>query len=181
MTLTDIRIIDTDSHVMEPPDLWTSRMSEKKWGTRIPHLVLDERRDEMRWLIGGKWLTGVANWATAGWHEHPPSHPRTLEEAEPGAWNPEARLERMTEFGIWAQALYPNLLTFSGHAFQAMGDDDLIIESIQAYNDFLIDCDDDDGGATQCDGIRRGPVLRSPNSPIFVIPFSRSQFARLEN
>ena len=139
MALTDIPIIDTDSHVMEPPDLWTSRMSRKKWGDRIPHLVLDERRDEMRWLIGGKRLTGVANWATAGWHEPPPSHPRTLEEAEPGAWNPEARLARMDDFGIWAQALYPNLLTFSGHAFRAMGDDELIMESIRAYNDFLTD------------------------------------------
>ena len=29
MALTDIRIIDTDSHVMGPSDLWTSRMSDE--------------------------------------------------------------------------------------------------------------------------------------------------------
>ena len=96
MALTDIRIIDTDSHVMEPPDLWTSRMSQKKWGDRIPHLFLDERRDEMRWLIGGESASPVSpTGRTAGWHEPPPSHPRTLEEAEPGAWDPTARLARM--------------------------------------------------------------------------------------
>ena len=41
-TATDVRdipIIDTDTHVVEPPDLWTSRVSSK-WGDLVPHVAL---------------------------------------------------------------------------------------------------------------------------------------------
>jgi hypothetical protein len=34
---TGTRVHDVDSHVSEPPDLWTRRMA-KKWGDEIPHL-----------------------------------------------------------------------------------------------------------------------------------------------
>src|SRR5262249_17374264 len=71
----DIPIIDCDSHLAEPPDLWTSRMDKAKWGDAIPHLEFDERVGMERWVVGGKKLTSVANWAVAGWPEHPPSHP----------------------------------------------------------------------------------------------------------
>jgi predicted TIM-barrel fold metal-dependent hydrolase len=137
-TLTQIKVIDVDSHVAEPPDLWTSRVS-KKFGDAIPRLVHDDKNDLDRWLIGGRMLTAVANWATAGWHEHPPRYPRTMEEADPGAFEPVARLERMNEYGVWAQALYPNLLAFSNHAFMQLSDPELRIECVRAYNDFLTD------------------------------------------
>ncbi|MGH9207230.1 MAG: hypothetical protein ACRD1G_11815, partial [Acidimicrobiales bacterium] len=32
------KVVDGDGHVVEPPDLWSSRMDEKKWGDWIPHL-----------------------------------------------------------------------------------------------------------------------------------------------
>ena len=44
-TATDVRgipIIDTDTHVVEPPDLWTSRLSSK-WGDLVPHVALGRR------------------------------------------------------------------------------------------------------------------------------------------
>ena len=138
-TLASIRVIDGDSHVSEPPDLWTSRMSKKKWGDRIPHLVFDDRVGMDRWLIGGKKLTSVASWATAGWPDYPPSHPPTMAEADQGAFDSTVRLQRMDEYGIWAQALYPNLLAFSNHAFMALDDPALKLDCIRAYNDFLVD------------------------------------------
>ena len=33
-----IRAIDTDTHITEPPDVWTSRVS-KKWGDAVPHVM----------------------------------------------------------------------------------------------------------------------------------------------
>ena len=80
-------MIDADSHVAEPPDLWTSRVA-RKYGDDVPRLVHDERHGLDRWMVGGRLLTAVANWATAGWHEHPPSYPPTIEEADPGAFEP---------------------------------------------------------------------------------------------
>ena len=31
------RVIDVDTHLTEPPDLWTSRVSSK-WGEAVPHV-----------------------------------------------------------------------------------------------------------------------------------------------
>ena len=133
-----IPIIDADSHLSEPPDLWTSRMSAQKWGDAIPHVAPDERLGLDRWVVGGKKLTSVANWAVAGWHEHPPSHPPSIEDADPAAFYAPQRIERMDEYGIYAQVLYPNLLAFSHHTFTAVGDD-FAVDAIRAYNDFLVD------------------------------------------
>jgi predicted TIM-barrel fold metal-dependent hydrolase len=135
---TSIPIIDADSHLSESPDLWTSRMSKAKWGDAIPHLEYDARLKMERWVVGGRKLTSVANWAVAGWHEHPPSHPPTIDQADPGAFFAPQRLERMDEYGVYAQVLYPNLLAFSHHAFTAVGND-FALDAVRAYNDYLLD------------------------------------------
>ena len=135
---TTVPIIDADTHLSEPPDLWMSRMSSKKWGDDIPHLVMDERLGMERWVVGGRKLTSVANWAVAGWPEHPPSHPPSIADADPGAFYAPERLERMDEYGIYAQVLYPNLLAFSHHAFTNVSP--AFAEAcVAAYNDFLLD------------------------------------------
>jgi len=41
--LTEIKVIDVDTHVIEPYDLWTSRISVKKWGDKVPVLLDGER------------------------------------------------------------------------------------------------------------------------------------------
>jgi predicted TIM-barrel fold metal-dependent hydrolase len=74
----------------------------------------------------------------AGWREHPPGHPPTLEEADPAAWDPVARLQRMDEYGIWAAVLYPNVLAFEARLFMGL-DRDFSMDCIRAYNDFISD------------------------------------------
>ena len=39
VVLEDYKVIDVDTHVSEPEDLWTSRVSVKKWGDMVPHVV----------------------------------------------------------------------------------------------------------------------------------------------
>ncbi|HEY1969475.1 MAG TPA: amidohydrolase family protein, partial [Pseudonocardia sp.] len=131
-------VIDTDSHLAEPPDLWTSRMSTAKWGDAIPHLYFDERHGLERWLVGGKRLTAVANWACAGWKDYPPSFPRTIDDAMPGAFFAEDRIDWLDANGIYSQSLYPNLLCFSHHAFLRM-EPEPRLECVRVYNDFLDD------------------------------------------
>ncbi len=132
-------VIDTDAHVSEPPDLWTSRISSQKYGDQIPRLERDTKNGLDRWLIGGKMLTGVAGWAMAGWKDFPPSFPPTMEDADPGAFDPVERVKWMDDAGVTAQVLYPNLLAFFPYAFLAIEDRQLQIECVQAYNDFLVD------------------------------------------
>ena len=94
---SSIPVFDADSHLAEVPDLWTSRLPISKWGDDVPHVVYDERLKRDRWVIGGRMLTSVANWAVAGWNEFPPEHPPTVDDADPGAFEPGPRLERMDE------------------------------------------------------------------------------------
>ena len=51
LTISEIPIIDTDTHVVEPPDLWTSRVSSK-WGDLVPHVEWDEAAGEEAWFTG---------------------------------------------------------------------------------------------------------------------------------
>jgi predicted TIM-barrel fold metal-dependent hydrolase len=136
-------IIDCDSHVAEPADLWTSRLPEK-WAEDAPRPVWDEQFNEMRWRVGDSLLRGVGEFAQAGWKEYPPSHPKSLEEADPASWDPKARLERLDEYGLYAQVLYPNVLGFSATAFIKLPDPELALACVSAYNDFLVDFADAD-------------------------------------
>lgn len=128
-------IIDVDTHIIEPPDLWTSRVS-KKWGDLVPHVKLDSRNIE-RWYLGEERLPAVGSVAQAGWKDYPPSFPPTLAEADPATWIAGERLKRMDEFGIYTQILYPNLLGFQCESFMRMKDRQLGLECVSAYNDFL--------------------------------------------
>jgi predicted TIM-barrel fold metal-dependent hydrolase len=129
--LAKIAIVDTDSHVTEPPDLWTDRVS-KRWGDDVPHVV------DQTWVVGGQPLIPVTLFAGAGWPEPFPSCPPTLEEADPASFDPEARLKRLDEYGVHAQVLYPNLIAFFSSTFMKL-EPRLGFECVRAYNDFLVD------------------------------------------
>jgi predicted TIM-barrel fold metal-dependent hydrolase len=138
-TLVTMPIVDTDSHVTEPPDLWTSRLGQELQDI-APHTFFDERRQEERWQIGQRRLTGVGLFAMAGWKEFPPSNPKSLEEADTASWHPGERLNRLDEYGVYAQVLYPNLLAFYSHVFlDQIRDRDMLYACVKAYNDFLTD------------------------------------------
>ena len=134
--IANLPIIDTDTHLLEPPDLWTSRLSRGKWGDDVPRVFFDERLGRERWVVAGKKLTSIANWAIAGWPEFPPSHPPRLEDADPAAYDGPARLAKMDRYGIYAAVLYPNLLAFSWWAFMSIPDPRLRLACVQAYNDY---------------------------------------------
>ena len=139
-----IKVIDADSHVSEPADLWTSRVSTQKWGELVPHVAYDERIKEDRWYMGGKPFQPTAAAAMAGWKEPPPDHPPDLEHADPAAYIPKKRLERLDEYGIWAQVVYPNVGGFGSGNFLALKEPELMYDCVKAYNDFLTEwCSED--------------------------------------
>lgn len=131
----DIRLIDTDSHVSEPVDLWTSRM-HGRWAEYAPHVEMDDDWGEARWVVGDQWLSPVGFFSMAGWKEFKPSHPLTLEEGDKGAWDPVARLEKMDEYGVYAQVLYPNVIAFNSVAFRDLGPEPAEV-CTSVYNDFV--------------------------------------------
>ena len=134
-----IKIIDADSHISEPATLWTDRVSMKKWGELVPHVQFDPESNEDRWFMGGKRFQATAGAAMAGWKDPPPEHPPTLAAADHGSWEAAERLQRMDEYGSWAQVIYPNVGGFGSGNFLALKEPALMLECVRAYNDFLID------------------------------------------
>ena len=152
MSERTIPIFDSDTHVTEPPDLWTSRVASK-WGDLVPHVRFDpgnagEDKDgisllstqaEDAWYIGEEKIAGAASSAPAGWKEPYPSHPPTLAEALPSTYDASERLKYMDEMGIAANVLFPNVAGLGSQIFLKLKEPKLMLECARAYNDFLID------------------------------------------
>ncbi|MGE0000119.1 MAG: amidohydrolase family protein [Ilumatobacteraceae bacterium] len=136
LSVEDLRVIDTDTHISEPPDLWTSRLPAKFKGD-APHVEFNEATGHQHWKIGDYWLMGTGFYAVAGWKEFPPNGPHDLDhpDVDKGSWEPNERLRRMDEHGIYAQVLYPNLIGFETSQFMKVGLD-YALACVQAYNDF---------------------------------------------
>jgi predicted TIM-barrel fold metal-dependent hydrolase len=133
-----IRVIDTDTHLVEPPDLWTSRMSSK-WGDLVPHVKWDDAVGEEAWFIGQTRLAPVGGAAMAGWGEYPPDHPRRWADADPASWDAGLRLKKMDEYGIYAQVLYPNVALFNSAVLVQADNANVTLEYLRAYNDYQTD------------------------------------------
>jgi predicted TIM-barrel fold metal-dependent hydrolase len=135
----DFKVIDTDTHVIEPYDLWTSRISVKKFGDLVPHVKWDPDKGEDSWYFGDRRTGAAASAAMAGWHEYPPDHPRRLSDVNPGTWRAEDRLKIMDDYGIYAQVLYPNLGAggFGAGNYVGLKNPELMRLCVEAYNDWL--------------------------------------------
>jgi predicted TIM-barrel fold metal-dependent hydrolase len=133
----DLLVIDADTHIVEPADLWTSRIDAPE--ESIPHVRFDEVKRRHKWYIGEQMVSMAPAGATAGWKEPPPSAPRTFDEAHPATLHVEDRVRVMDEEGVWAQVLYPNVGGFGSGAFLKIDDVGLRNECVRAYNDFLVE------------------------------------------
>ena len=132
-------VIDVDTHITEPPDVWSARLPTK-YRDQAPRIVHDEAWDWDVWQIGAsRAAITVGHTAVAGWPEPFPAAPRRFEEVPKAAWDAKARLAYMDSIGVWSMALYPNVGGFGNEAFLRLGDPELMLACVRAYNDFLID------------------------------------------
>lgn len=135
----NIKIIDIDTHVVEPYDLWTSRVSTQKYGNRVPHVRTIDGVD--LWFQGDMPLgfCPAAGVAAAGYDQTPPNWAPNLDSVLPHTWRAEDRLKAMDDYGVYAQVMYPNVGGFSGGNYRKLGDMDLALELLKAYNDWQTD------------------------------------------
>jgi predicted TIM-barrel fold metal-dependent hydrolase len=130
------RAIDTDTHVTEPPDVWTARVS-KKWGDAVPHVRRVDGRDV--WFIRDQ-TSGAPGFTTqAGFDGSYPDARMRFEDIPRASFDARARLEFMDAEGIWAQVLYPNVGGFGSGGFLRLKEPELMLECVRAYNDFLVE------------------------------------------
>jgi predicted TIM-barrel fold metal-dependent hydrolase len=170
------RIISVDDHVVEPPDLWQSRLPAA-FRERGPRVV----RQKVK-LAGGGTGGRSMGWVEADdgewcdvWHYDDLVSPflmlsaavgfeevgfrvTTFDEVRPGSWIQHERLADMTENHVDAAICFPNTLPrFCGQAFYERKDHDLALLCVQAYNDWMID--------EWCAGEGRGRLI-----PLTMIP-----------
>ena len=130
-------IIDADSHVTEPADVWVTRVA-RRYVPHVPHVVRsDDGRDV--WMLDGVQIGAVGRTAPAGWPTYPADSPATYDDCHPAAFDADARLRYLDDEGIWAQVLYPNIAGFGGQKFLTMKDAELRLACVRAYNDFLVE------------------------------------------
>ncbi|MEQ8660811.1 MAG: amidohydrolase family protein [Gammaproteobacteria bacterium] len=131
--MTEYTIIDVDTHVSEAADLWTSRVPAR-WRDAVPRVGTDARGIDY-WYLGKQPIAKVGLAATAG-RGSMKTPPRGFADMHPGAADPHARLAYMDTLGIWAMVLYPNVGGFGNQAFLRLGDAELMLTCVKAYNDW---------------------------------------------
>ena len=145
--LDDLRIIDTDTHLSEPPDLWTSR-APAAYRDRVPQIK--EGAKGLRWIVDGDieiaYPSAVSVIAPDGGKMLGVEFLRkNTEEVHPASSEMGARTALMDELGIWAQVMYPNVAGFGNQSFMRVEDKALRIACAEIYNDAMAEMQEESG------------------------------------
>ena len=137
--MTGHRIIDTDTHIIEAPDLWTERLPAA-WGDRRMHVAWDPERGREMWLIGDRpvkpaW-SGAAYGRLVDGFEDPPA---TRDDTHPATWDVAERVKLMDRWGIDMAVLYPNVAGFTFDPFVDYPDPEISGAHVSAYNDWQLE------------------------------------------
>jgi predicted TIM-barrel fold metal-dependent hydrolase len=128
--------IDVDTHVVEPYDLFTSRVSAK-YGDAVPRVRNVDGTDY--WFFGDKRASGAGTPAMAGYDRYPPFYPKTLDEAQAYTWDAAERVKLMDDYGVRAQVLFPNVIFFDTATLLKLDSQPLMLDCVRAYNDWQTD------------------------------------------
>ncbi len=126
-------MISSDSHVIEPPDLWTERIDARYRG-REPRVVRDG--DDDWWTIDGQRSMSFLGVQTGDRFEKDATELITaasFDDVRPAAYDPARYLEENAEDGVMGSVVYPSeaLLAYS------ISDSGLCSATMCAYNDYI--------------------------------------------
>jgi len=144
---SDLLIVDSDTHLSEPWDLWTSRAPERLHD-QLPHVR--EVDGAMAWTCGGKYIGPAMaacviddqNEKRLG-AEYLFSH--MVHEVAAGASQVGPRLEVMDSQGVWAQILYPNAVGFGGQQLGQIDDPEIRLLCVTLFNDAMAEMQRESG------------------------------------
>ena len=131
-------LISADSHAAFDRHTFTSRMSESKWGDRIPHVAGVESEGERAdgWSVYGKPPRGQVCNCPAVMGDPFPTWPKRWEEVPKIAYDPQERLKALDTDRVDAEVLFPNP---PGGSYYDYGDAEFELDVVRAYNDALAD------------------------------------------
>jgi predicted TIM-barrel fold metal-dependent hydrolase len=126
-------ILSSDSHVFEPPDLWTTRI-DAPFRDRAPRMVRVDGADQI--VVDGQVLSGIGLISNAGARFGAPetiSGRGRFEEVHRGGYDPEQHLADMRLDGVGGEVLYPS----QGLFYFRVADSLLMSAIFRTYNDWL--------------------------------------------
>jgi predicted TIM-barrel fold metal-dependent hydrolase len=135
-----LRVIDTDTHLTEPHDLWTAQ-APPALVERMPHVV--DVDGVATWVVGDEELGRAGGGGVIGRDGSKINAQKglfewTIDDIHQGAYDPQVRLEMMDEMGIWAEVLYPNVIGLGGQGIaEVVKDESFRLTLLQMYNDHM--------------------------------------------
>ena len=132
--MSTYKIISSDNHVYEPPDLWTSRVAAR-FSDRAPRVVRLKNEGDWWFCDGHKIIGAFAGAQTGRRFEAPEKLSRNdlLENVRPGGYLPEAHVKDMQGDGVDAAVIYPTV----GLLLFGVPDSELLTDIFRGYNDWL--------------------------------------------
>ena len=138
-------VFDSDTHVVEPPEVWTKYL-EPEFRTLGKHALWREEGKLGSYLkVNGKMFRDTMNsniprhaiWHPGmTWEQIGELDPKTRHPMTAGASNAEARLQDMDAMGVDQSLLYP---TWFAEGFHLVEDPDVAYALARAYNDWVAD------------------------------------------
>ena len=131
--MSEYRVISSDNHVVEPPNLWTGRI-ESKFKDRAPQIVREDGADW--WVCDGIRVVSVHPGTQTGRRfEEPKKMTRqdTFENVRPGGYIPEEHIKDLDVDGMDVSIVYPSV----GLLLYRIPDGQLLDSVFRVYNDWL--------------------------------------------
>jgi len=145
--LSGLRLVDVDTHLTEPHDLWTSR-APASLRDKVPQVKVVN--GERGWFVNGDISMGNAS----AYSMVRPDESTALgmsfwdlevKDVHPASYNTKARVALMDKYGIWAQIGYPNVMGFGGQKANATIPEVIRRASIEIYNDAMAEMQHESG------------------------------------
>ena len=133
--MADTTVFSADSHVVEPPDVWTSRV-ESRFRDRAPHIQKNVGGFEGDFFVCEDLRPfPVSSFAVAGVdsRDYGTAMIKGYEGVRPGAWDPVERIKDQEIDGVSGEVIYTSM----GMMLYGIKDGELRTASFRAYNDWL--------------------------------------------
>ncbi len=131
------KVISSDDHIVEPPDLWKTRL-EPQYRDQAPRIVRLEDGSDF-WFCGETKMGGMLAGIQPGTRFEEPENLTllgTFEGVQFGGYIPDERVKDMDADGIDTGFLYPSS---AAAFFRSVKDSNFLTALFRAYNDWLAD------------------------------------------
>ena len=138
--MAEYKLISADSHIVEPPDMYTGRI-EPKFRDRAPKMERRKTptgREYDAWVLDGMQVGTLGAVMQAGQRFEDPSQIDFLgvwEDVRKGGYDAHAMIRENEEDGVWGSCLQPS----QGLFWYRIPDSELLTEICRVYNDWIAD------------------------------------------